>query len=51
MCSLSGRCIFVTESNKQYTLKTCYYIPNDKMPEEFGFYLKEAFMKIFCMEI
>ena len=42
---------YTTESNKQYTLKTCYYIPNDKMPEEFGSYLKEAFMKIFCMEI
>ena len=32
---------YTTESNKQYTLKTCYFIPNDKMPEEFGSYLTE----------
>ena len=35
---------YTTESNKQYTLKTCYFIPNDKMPEEFGSYLKTEFI-------
>ena len=35
---------YTTENNKQYTIKTCYFIPNDKMPEEFEFYLRKKYI-------
>ena len=30
--------------NKEYEVKTCFYIPNNKMPEELGKYLKAKFI-------
>lgn len=31
-------------SNKEHKVKTCFYIPNNKMPEELGKYLKAEFI-------
>ena len=31
---------------KDYEIKTCFYIPNNKMPEELGKYLKSAFIDL-----
>ena len=32
--------------NKEYEVKTCFYIPNNKMPEELGKYLKASFIDV-----
>ena len=35
----------ITEDNKYYNFKTCFYIPNDKMPEEFKSYFRAVFLQ------
>ena len=34
----------ITEENKRYNYKTCFYFPNEKMPEEFKPYFRTAYL-------
>ena len=35
---------YINRNNKEYNIKTCFYIPNNKMPEEFGAYFKKEYV-------
>ena len=35
----------ITEDNKNYNYKTCFFVPNDNMPEEFKSYFRALFLE------
>ena len=35
----------ITENNKRYNYKTCFYVPNDKMPEELKPYFRTVYLQ------
>ena len=35
----------ITEDNKRYNYKTCFYLPNEKMPEEFKPYFRTVYLQ------
>ena len=43
--------ITYTSNGKEYNIKTCFYIPNEKMPEKLGEYFKTNFIDYSFQEI